>query len=73
MRKPNKIVNALLDAVWLMRWNKKKTSMTAIMEPEEAQKIVDGIFEELDKIGYEIKRKGPKKRKSIKFSSPNQF
>lgn len=61
MRKSEKVVNALLEAVWVMRWNEKKTSLSAIMEPEEAEKIVQGIFEELDKIGYEIKRKKPKK------------
>lgn len=60
MRRPSKVENALLEAVWLMRWNKDKTAMSAIMEPEEAMQIVDDIFKELNKIGYEIKKK-PKK------------
>lgn len=57
MNKPDEVVDALLEAVWVMRWNEAKTSMRSVLTPEEAQKMVDDIFEELDKAGYEIKPK----------------
>lgn len=56
MRKPNKVVIALLEAIWISRWNKNKTALSAVLEPEEAEKIVDDIFIELKKIGYEIRK-----------------
>lgn len=48
---------ALLEAIWISRWTTNKQALVAILEPEEAQKIVKDIFVELDKIGYEIKKK----------------
>lgn len=48
---------ALLEAIWVMRWSKNKESLYAVLEVEEAQKIVKDIFVELDKIGYEIRKK----------------
>lgn len=55
-----KIKNALLDAVWTMRWTENKQALYAVLEPEEALKIVDDIFIELDNIGYEIRKKNDK-------------
>lgn len=52
-----KISDALLEAVWTMRWTENKQALYAVLEPEEAMKIVKDIFIELDKIGYEIKKK----------------
>ena len=48
---------ALLEAVWVTRWTKNKQALIAVLEPEEAEQIVKDIFIELDKIGYEIKKK----------------
>lgn len=59
-KEKEKIKNALLDAVWTMRWTENKQALYAILEPEEAMKIVDDIFIELDKIGYEITKKNDK-------------
>jgi|WetSurMetagenome_2_1015567.scaffolds.fasta_scaffold994260_1 hypothetical protein len=56
MSKSLKVENALLEAIWTMRWNKDKTSMYAIMEPEEAMKIATNIHIELKKIGYSIQK-----------------
>ena len=47
----------LLEAVWLMRWNKEKTAMTAVLTEEEATQMCKDIVDELDKAGYEIVRK----------------
>jgi len=57
MNKPDEVEEALLEAIWVMRWNKEKTSMHSVLTPEEAQQMVADIFEELDKAGYEIKPK----------------
>lgn len=54
---PEDVENSLLDAVWTMRWTENKESMYAVLEPEEAMRIVENIVKELDKIGYEIKKK----------------
>lgn len=48
---------ALLEGIWLMRWNKKQTALSAVLTVEEAQKICKDIVEELDKAGYEIVKK----------------
>jgi uncharacterized membrane protein len=52
-----KIQNALLEAIWIMRWNKNKTAMTAVLEIEEAIKICDDIVKELGKVGYVITKR----------------
>jgi len=57
MKKPTKVEVALLEAVWIMRWNKTKTAMTAVLEPEEAMGIVKDIHKQLHAIGYEIRKK----------------
>jgi SHS2 domain-containing protein len=48
---------ALLEAIWTMRWTENKEAMYAVLTVEEAQQIMKDIFIELDKIGYEIKKK----------------
>lgn len=48
---------ALLDAIWTMRWTDNKEAMYAVLTTEEAFQIVKDIYIELDKIGYEIKKK----------------
>lgn len=48
---------ALLEAIWTMRFSENKKSMYAVLTVEEAQQIVKDIFIELDKIGYEIRKK----------------
>ena len=49
--------NALLEAVWLMRWNKDKTSMVAVLTEKEADKMCKDILKELDAAGYDIVKK----------------
>lgn len=51
------IENALLEAVWLMRWNKDKTAMAAVLTIDEAMQMCKDIVDELNKAGYEIARK----------------
>ena len=51
------IENALLEAIWIMRWNQKKTAMRAVLSPEEAEKMCVDIIFELDKAGYKITNK----------------
>ena len=51
-----KVEDALLEAVWVSRWY-GPDALVAVLEPEEAMQIVADIFTELDKIGYEIRKK----------------
>jgi len=48
---------ALLEAVYISRWTPNGQAIYAVLTPEEAQQVVKDIFIELDKIGYEIKKK----------------
>jgi hypothetical protein len=48
---------ALLEAIWISRWSENGQALVAVLEPDEAQEIVDNIFKELDKIGYKITKK----------------
>jgi len=50
------IETALLEAVWISRWA-KSGGLAAVLSDGEVHHIVDNIFEELEKIGYEIKKK----------------
>lgn len=45
---------ALLEAIWVMRWNKNQTAMAAVLTEEEADSVCLNILEELDNAGYEI-------------------
>jgi hypothetical protein len=56
MKEKQKIENALLEAVWVSRWN-GPDALVAVLDPGEAIQIVADIFKELDKIGYEIRKK----------------
>lgn len=47
----------LLEAVWILRWNKDKTAMTAVLTEEEATQICKDIIEVLNNAGYDIVRK----------------
>jgi hypothetical protein len=51
------IQTALLEAVWISRWTQSGQGLSAVLTESEAQHIVDNIFDELEKIGYEIKKK----------------
>jgi hypothetical protein len=59
MTDKEKIEGILLEAVWVTRWI-NKDSLAAVLEPEEAIKVVEDIFNELDKEGFEIRKKRPK-------------
>ena len=48
---------ALLEAVWLMRWNAEQTAMSAVLTSEEAIQMCKDVVEELGKAGYEIVKK----------------
>ncbi|MDA3892275.1 MAG: hypothetical protein PF517_11485 [Salinivirgaceae bacterium] len=48
---------ALLEAIWIMRWNKTETALSAVLEVEEAHKMCEDIIVELDKAGYKIVKK----------------
>lgn len=48
------IDSALLDAIWIMRWNENKTAMSAVLTVEEAYNICKNIIKELDDAGYKI-------------------
>jgi len=51
------VENTLLEAVWISRWTDNKQALYAVLDSDEAFKIVRDIFTELDKIGYEIRKK----------------
>lgn len=48
---------ALLEGIWLMRWNEEKTAMSAVLTVEEAQQMCKDIVDELDRAGYKIVKK----------------
>jgi hypothetical protein len=52
-----KIETALLEAIYISRWTENQEALISLLTPEEAMKIVANIFEELDNIGYEIRKK----------------
>ena len=51
------IANALLDAVWTMRWTENKKAMFSVLSVKEANVICLDVFKELDKAGYKIVKK----------------
>jgi hypothetical protein len=51
------IRKAILEAIWIMRWNENKTSLSAVLKEEEVEQMCKDIIEELDKAGYEIVKK----------------
>ncbi|MPQ45542.1 hypothetical protein GCQ56_00860 [Marinifilum sp. N1E240] len=55
--KDTKLELALLEAIYIMRWNKDKTSLTAVLTPEECDKIIKSIYENIEKEGYQIVKK----------------
>lgn len=67
MKKLNENIElALLEAIWLMRWNKDRTSLTAVLTEKEATQMCLDIVEELNYAGYEIVRKYKNKKTKIK-------
>jgi hypothetical protein len=56
----DEIDEVLLEAIWISRWNKDKTALTAVLTPEESIKMCKDIKQELDKAGYEIVKKDSK-------------
>lgn len=52
-----KIQTALLEAVWITRWNKDRTALSAVITVMEAKTICKDIIKELDEAGYEIVKK----------------
>jgi hypothetical protein len=51
------IRNALMKAIWIMRWTDNKEGLKAVLEAEEAEKMCKDIVKELDKAGYKITNK----------------
>ena len=56
MTERQKIECILLEAVWVTRWI-SEDCIAAVLEPAEAIKIVEDIFNDLDKAGFEIRKK----------------
>jgi len=52
-----KIENALYEAVSVSRWTKNKEGLYVVLQHEEIEQAVKDIFDNLDKLGYEISRK----------------
>ena len=48
---------ALLEAVWVMRWNEGHTAIRAVLTTEEAEQVCKDIISELDLAGYKIVKK----------------
>lgn len=57
MLSDNDLQLALLEAIWLMRWNENRTVTYAVLTVEEAYKMCEDIIIELDKAGYKIVKK----------------
>lgn len=59
MKKTEKdiVETALMEAIYISRWNENKSALYAVLTTEETDKMVKDIFTELDNIGYEIKKK----------------
>jgi hypothetical protein len=55
-----KIFIALSEAIWIMRWNKDKTVLKAVLMVEESEKICKNIVKKLDKAGFKIVSKNKK-------------
>jgi len=53
----NEIENAIMEAIWISRWNEQHTALKAVLTVKEAQEIVKEVINELDKSGYEIVKK----------------
>lgn len=53
----NKIKETLLESVYISRWTKNKEALVAVLTPEESMQIVEDILEDLDKNGFEIRKK----------------
>lgn len=51
------IESALMEAIYISRWNEDKTALFAVLTPEETEQMVKDIFSELDYVGYEIRKK----------------
>lgn len=59
MKKTEKdiVETALMEAIYISRWNANKSALYAVLTTEETEQMVKDIFTELDNIGYEIKKK----------------
>ena len=57
---------ALLEAIWIMRWNKAKTSMTAVLTVKEARTMAKDVVKELNKAGFRIVKKSKVKNTLLK-------
>lgn len=51
------IEDALLEAVYVTRWNEEKTSMYPLLSVIETKQVIDDVVNELDKAGFEIIKK----------------
>ncbi|MCK9293272.1 hypothetical protein M0P25_04315 [archaeon] len=57
MEEIDELKEALLEAIWISRWNNDFTALSAVLTTEEALKMCDDIVSELDKAGYKIIKK----------------
>ena len=61
-----KIKDALLEDIFIMRWKKDRTSQYALLNTIELKETIDNIFKELDDAGYKIVKKTRTKSKRLK-------
>ena len=52
-----KIQDALLEAAFITRWNKDKSSMYGVLSTIETIQLIDDVVDELDKAGLKIVQK----------------
>ena len=57
-----KIKDALLEAIFVMRWKKDRTSQYALLNTIELKETIDNILRELDAAGYKIVKKTKSKQ-----------
>ena len=51
------IEDALLEAVFITRWNEEKSSMYPLLSIPETQQVINDVIIELDKAGFIIIKK----------------
>jgi len=52
-----KIKEILSESIYISRWNDDKTALTAVLTPDETEKIINDIISNLNKEGYKIVKK----------------
>jgi len=48
------ISDAMMEAIWIMRWNKEETAMTSVLTSDETMQMCINLIKELNNAGYKI-------------------